>query len=166
MRHPPRFAESVFIADSARVVGNVQIGEDSSVWFGTIIRGDVEPIVIGSRTNVQDLSMVHVTGGKGPALIGDGVTIGHRAVVHGCKIHDNCLIGIGAIVLDGAEIGPDSVIAAGAVVTPGTRVPPKTMFLGIPARLARALTDKEVDANRKSALGYVSLKAEYLGKKR
>lgn len=157
----PRIHDSVFLAPSVTVVGDVEIGDASSLWFGVVVRGDVEPIRIGRRTNLQDLVVVHVTGGRWRATIGDGVTAGHRAVLHGCTIHDDCLIGIGAIVLDGAEVGPESIVAAGALVSPGMRVPPRTLVRGVPARVARELSREEVESIRESAANYVSLRLEY-----
>jgi carbonic anhydrase/acetyltransferase-like protein (isoleucine patch superfamily) len=157
----PRIADGAFLAASATVAGDVEIGPESSVWFGSVLRGDVEPIRVGRRTNLQDLVVVHVTDGKGPAVIGDGVTVGHRAVVHGCTIHDDSLVGIGAVVLDGAEVGPASIVGAGARVPPGMRVPPRTLALGVPAKVVRELTDDEVESIRRSAARYVALRLEY-----
>jgi gamma-carbonic anhydrase len=158
----PSVHADAFLAPTAVVIGDVEIGAESSVWFGTVVRGDVEPIRIGRRTNLQDMTVVHVTGGRGPTTIGDGVTAGHRAVLHGCVIHDDCLIGIGAVVLDGAEIGPESIVAAGALVPPGMRVPPRTMVRGLPAKVVRELTDAEVEGIRRSAANYVALRLAYL----
>ena len=112
----PRLHASVFVAESGAVIGDVEIGEGSSIWYGVVVRGDVNAIRIGARTNVQDLSVVHVTTDTHPTILGDDVTVGHRAVLHGCTVRDRCLVGIGAIVLDGAEIGPDSMVGAGALV--------------------------------------------------
>lgn len=157
----PRVAPSAFVAGTAVVAGDVTVGAESSLWFGAVVRGDVEPIRIGRRTNLQDLVVVHVTGGRGPAVIGDGVTVGHRAVIHGCTIHDDSLVGIGAIVLDGAEVGPESMVGAGALVPPGMRVPPRTLALGVPAKVVRELTDEDVESIRRSAETYVTLRLEY-----
>jgi gamma-carbonic anhydrase len=123
----PSIASHCFIADTAVVIGNVTIGEHSSVWFNTVIRGDVDKITIGHHTNIQDLCMVHVTGGLAATNIGNYVTIGHSAVIHGCTIEDRCLIGMGAKVLDFAVIGAESILAAGTVVPPGMKVPPRSM---------------------------------------
>jgi carbonic anhydrase/acetyltransferase-like protein (isoleucine patch superfamily) len=150
-----------YLAQTARVIGDVELGAQSSVWFGAVLRGDVEPIRIGRRSNIQDLAVVHVTTGGGPTTIGDDVTVGHGAVVHGCTVHRDCLIGIGAIVLDGAEVGPEAIVAAGAVVPAGMRVPPRTMARGVPARIVRALTDNDVQAIRASARTYVELARAY-----
>lgn len=157
----PTIHETVYVAPSATVIGDVEIGDASSLWYGVVVRGDVEPIHIGCRTNLQDMVVVHVTGGQRRAVIGDGVTVGHRAVIHGCTIHDDCLIGIGAIVLDGAEVGPESIVAAGALVPPGMRVPPRTLVRGVPARVARDISADDVESIRESAANYVSLMLEY-----
>lgn len=158
----PKVHADAFLAPTAVVIGDVAIGAESSLWFGTVVRGDVEPIRVGRRTNLQDMVMVHVTGGRWPTTIGDGVTAGHRAVLHGCVVHDDCLIGIGAIVLDGAEVGPGSIVAAGAVVPPGMKVPPRTLVRGLPAKVARELTDDDVEGIRRAAAGYVALRLDYL----
>lgn len=139
----PILAPGVYLAPTAVVVGDVEIGEETSVWFHTVIRGDVNRIRIGRRSNVQDNSVVHVTWRTGPTTIGDDVTLGHRVVVHACTIHDRCLIGMGAVVLDGAEIGPDAIVGAGAVVPPGMRVPPGTLAVGVPAKVVRPLTEAD-----------------------
>ncbi len=133
----PRVAPTAFVAPTAVVLGDVELGEHSSVWFGTVVRGDVHRIRIGARTNVQDNSTLHVTGGVHPLTIGEDVSIGHRVVVHGCTIGDRCLIGMGAVVLDGAEIGPESIVGAGAVVPEGAVFPPRSVILGVPARRRR-----------------------------
>lgn len=159
----PEIHHTAFCAQTAVIVGDVVIGLESSVWFGTVLRGDVEPIRVGSKTNLQDLVMVHVTGGKGPATIGDQVTVGHRAVIHGCTIHDRCLIGIGAIVLDGAEVGPDSIVAAGAVVPPGMKVPPRTLVRGVPARVSSELDEKALESILQSSLSYRNIIKYYKG---
>ncbi len=159
----PRLAASVFAADGAVIVGDVEIGEDSSVWFGTVVRGDVNRVRIGARTNLQDHTVVHVTAGTHPTTIGDDVTVGHRAVLHGCTVHDRCLVGIGAIVLDGAVIGPDAMIGAGALVPPGMVVPSGKLVLGAPARVKRDLTPDELASLRASAARYVGYAARYRG---
>jgi carbonic anhydrase/acetyltransferase-like protein (isoleucine patch superfamily) len=151
----PRLHESVWIAPGAVVVGDVEIGADSSVFYGSVLRGDVERIRIGERTNIQDQATIHVSQGIHPALLGDEITVGHRAVVHGCRVGHGALIGIGAIVLDGAEIGEEALVAAGAVVTPGTRIEPRTLAVGMPARPVRVLTPEELASQRARALQYV-----------
>ena len=157
----PRLHASVFVAESGAVIGDVEIGEGSSIWYGVVVRGDVNAIRIGARTNVQDLSVVHVTTDTHPTILGDDVTVGHRAVLHGCTVRDRCLVGIGAIVLDGAEIGPDSMVGAGALVPPGMVVPPRVLVLGAPAKVKRELTPDEVAQLKTSAAKYVALAASH-----
>jgi carbonic anhydrase/acetyltransferase-like protein (isoleucine patch superfamily) len=157
----PRIDASAWLAPGAVVVGDVEIGPDSSVWFGCVLRGDVHSIRIGARTNVQDGSVLHVTKERFATRLGDEVTVGHRAVVHGCRVGDGALIGIGAIVLDGAEIGDEALVGAGAVVTPGTRVPDGALALGTPARVVRTLSDDERRAQRERALHYVSVARQH-----
>ncbi len=159
----PRMDPSVFVAETGVVVGDVEIGEGSSVWFGAVVRGDVHHIRIGARTNIQDQSVLHVTAGKHPTVVGDDVTIGHRVVLHGCTVEDRCLIGIGAVVLDGAIIGPDAMVGAGALVPPGKVVAPGTLALGAPAKAVRALTPEEIAYFRTSAANYAALAARYRG---
>ena len=138
----PTIGKDCYIVASAEVIGKVKMGDNVSVWFNAVIRGDVNDIVIGNRSNVQDLALIHVSG-PNPAIIGENVTIGHGAMVHGCRIGNNCLIGMGAIVLDGAEIGDNCIVAAGTVVSPGKKFPEGSMILGIPARATRPLTEEE-----------------------
>ncbi len=158
----PEIGKQVFLADGSIIVGDVSLGDDVSVWFNTVIRGDVHYIRIGARTNVQDLSMLHVTHDTHPLVIGEGVTIGHNVVLHGCTIEDYCLIGMGAIVMDGAVIGHHSIVGAGAVVTGGKVFPPYSMIIGSPATLKRELNDKEKEGLEASAQRYVNYKNNYL----
>jgi carbonic anhydrase/acetyltransferase-like protein (isoleucine patch superfamily) len=158
----PTIPKSCFIDETAVVIGDVVIGEECSVWFHAVIRGDVNYIRIGHRTNVQDLCMLHVTHDTAPLVIGDDVTIGHHVVLHGCTIKDRVLVGMGAIIMDGAVIGEDSVVGAGALVTEGTVVPPKSLILGAPARVRRPVTDKECAWIRESAQNYVNYARRYL----
>jgi gamma-carbonic anhydrase len=151
----PRVAEAAFVAPGATLVGDVELGRDASVWYGCVLRGDLHRIRVGARSNVQDLSVLHVTRDRFPTLIGDEVTIGHRAVVHGCTVRDGALIGIGAVVLDGAEVGEGALVGAGALVAPGTRIPHAALALGVPARVARLLTEVELEAQRERARAYV-----------
>ena len=151
----PRLHASVWVAPGAAVIGDVEIGADSSVFYGSVLRGDVERIRIGERTNIQDQATLHVSADRFPALLGNEITVGHRAVVHGCRVEEGALIGIGAVVLDGAEIGEDAWIAAGAVVTPGTRIEAGMLAVGIPARVLRRLTRDEIAAQRARTLRYV-----------
>jgi len=145
------------------VIGDVQIGPESSVWFGAVIRGDVNRIRIGRESNVQDNAVIHVTNRTAPTRLGDRVTIGHSAVVHGCTVEDEVLVGIGAVILDHAVIGQGSLVGAGALVTGGTRVPPRSLVLGSPARAVRQLTDDEVDTVRAYASNYVRYARIYRG---
>jgi len=160
--HPDDLHASVFVAPGAIITGQVQIGAQSSVWFNAVIRADTAPVVIGERTNVQDGVVIHVDAGA-PCIIGHGVTIGHRAVVHGALVEDDVLIGIGAIVLSGAKIGRESILGAGTLVTGGTVVPPRSLVLGLPGRVVRSLTDEEVASIKSGAARYVQYSAQYRG---
>lgn len=157
----PQIHETAFIEDSAQVIGDVVVGKESSVWFNTTIRGDVNYIRIGDRTNVQDNCVLHVTKGTHPLVIGSDVTIGHSVTLHGCIVKDRCLLGMGSIVLDGAEVGEDSIIGAGALVTEGMKVEPGTLVVGVPARKARKLTDEEIERIKKSAANYIEYMKDY-----
>jgi carbonic anhydrase/acetyltransferase-like protein (isoleucine patch superfamily) len=152
---------TAFVDDSAQVIGDVEIGAESSIWMQVVIRGDVNAIRIGQRSNVQDGTVVHVQRETHPTTVGDDVTIGHGAMVHGCTIADRVLIGIGAIVLNGARIGEDSIVAAGSLVTEGTVVPPRSLVMGHPARIRRALNDAEVRSVLTYAENYVRYRLEY-----
>jgi carbonic anhydrase/acetyltransferase-like protein (isoleucine patch superfamily) len=168
MLHPfldavPRLDDSVFIAESAQVIGDVHLGPESSVWFNAVVRGDVNWIRIGARSNIQDNAVVHVTNRTAPTLIGDRVTVGHSAVVHGCTVEDDVLVGIGAVILDHAVIGHDSLVGARALVTGGTRIPPRSLVLGSPARAVRSLTDEEVEQVHAYARNYVGYARIYRG---
>lgn len=158
----PKIAESAFVEETAAVIGDVVIGEDSSVWFNTVIRGDVHFIRIGNRTNIQDLCAIHVSRDTYSTVLGDDVTVGHHVVLHGCIINDRVLIGMGAIIMDGAVIGEDCVVGAGALVTEQTVVPPKSLILGSPAKVKRAVTDKELAWIKESAHNYVRYAKQYL----
>ena len=151
----PRLHPSAFVADGAHVIGDVEIGEESSVWYNTVLRGDVNSIRVGRRTNIQDLTMVHVDKGTHPVRIGDEVTVGHHVVIHGCTIGNRVLVGIGSIVLNGVVIEDDSFVAAGTLLIPGTHVPSGSMVMGSPGRVKRTLTDAERAGLRTSAAGYV-----------
>ena len=158
----PTIPPSCFVEDTAVVIGDVVMGEDCSVWFNAVIRGDVHYIRIGDRTNVQDLCMLHVTHDTHPLIIGNEVTIGHHVVLHGCTIKDRVLVGMGAIVMDGAVIGEDSVVGAGALVTEGTIVPPKSVILGSPGRVRRTVTEAELAWIKESAGNYVQYSRIYM----
>ena len=150
----PAIHDSVFFASGAKIIGDVKIGKDSSVWYNTVIRGDVNYIHIGELTNVQDCSMLHVTNETQPLIIGDKVTIGHCVTLHGCTVHNLSLIGMGAVVLDGAIVEECSVVAAGAVVPPNFIVPKGTLVAGVPCKVIRQLTEQEISDLEKSALHY------------
>ena len=158
----PTIAETAFIEVTALVIGDVVIGADSSVWFNAVVRGDVHSIRIGSRTNIQDLSAVHVTHETHPTVLGDDVTVGHHVVLHGCTIKDRVLIGMGAIIMDGAVIGEDCVVGAGALVTERTTVPPRGVILGAPTKVKRPVTEAELAWIRESANNYVEYARQYL----
>jgi carbonic anhydrase/acetyltransferase-like protein (isoleucine patch superfamily) len=140
----PKIHETAFIAETAVVIGDVEIGEDSSVWYGSILRGDVNYIRIGARTNIQDACVLHVSAKTHPTVLADEVTLGHRVTLHGCYIETGCLIGIGAIILDGVRVGRNSLVAAGSLVTPNTQISPRSLVMGSPARVKRELTDDEI----------------------
>jgi len=165
----PQLGDNAWIAQGASVIGNVEMGEDSAVWFGCVVRGDVHSIKIGNRSNIQDLSMVHVTHYKkpdmsdgNPTIIGDDVTVGHRVMLHGCTIEDACLIGMSATILDGAVIGKESIVGAGSLVTKNKIFPPRSLIMGSPAKVVRELSDEEVAELYASASRYVQFKNEYL----
>lgn len=157
----PEIDETVFIAAGAIILGDVKIGKDSSVWYNCVIRGDVHRIRIGERTNIQDLSMLHCTYNTHPLTIGNGVTVGHKAMLHGCTVEDFALIGMNATVLDAAVIGHHSMVAAGAVVREGFTVPPGTLVAGVPARVVRELTHAEQQKLEQSAQNYINYVATY-----
>jgi len=158
----PQLEENVFMVDSAEIIGDVCIGKHSSLWFNVVIRGDVNHIKIGDRTNVQDGTVIHVTHKQFPTEIGSDVTIGHNATLHGCTIGNRCLIGMAAVVMDGAIIEDDSMIAAGALVTPGMKVPSGTLFAGSPARFKRKLTADEIANLQQAADNYLAYVKSYI----
>lgn len=161
----PRIAETAFVAPGAHIIGDVQIGEHSSVWFNCVLRGDCYYIRIGESTNIQDGTVIHVTNGRFPTIIGDRVTVGHSVVLHGCTVKDRSLIGIGAIVLDDVTIGEESFIAAGSLVTPGTVIPARSMVMGSPAKVRRQVTDEEVARIDEHWRLYVEYKNQYLAER-
>ncbi len=165
----PKIEKDVFIAGSADVIGDVLLGSDSSVWFGCVIRGDINSIHIGKNTNIQDLSMIHVDhytkedkSDGHPTYIGDNVTIGHKVMLHGCIVGDACLVGMSSTILDGAIIGQESIVGAGSLVTKNKIFPPRSLILGSPAKLIRELNDDEVESLYQSAKNYVEFKNSYL----
>ena len=157
----PRIAPDAFIAPGAVVIGDVEIGPGTSVWFGCVIRGDMQPIRIGARTNIQDGTVVHVASADGPTYIGDDVTIGHMALIHACTLENRSFVGMKACVMDRAVVESRTMVSAGALLTPGKRVPAGQLWAGGPARFVRALTDEEHEHHRKLAEGYVALGVEY-----
>jgi carbonic anhydrase/acetyltransferase-like protein (isoleucine patch superfamily) len=159
----PRVASSAFIDDSAQVIGDVEIGDESSVWMCAVVRGDVNLIRIGRRSNVQDGAVVHAMTGTHQTSIGDHVTIGHAAVIHGCTIEQQCLIGMGAILLNGAHVGAGSIVAAGALLTENMKVPPKSLVMGSPAKVKRLLTQAEIAGIQQYADRYVGYRLDYMG---
>jgi carbonic anhydrase/acetyltransferase-like protein (isoleucine patch superfamily) len=158
----PKITSTNFIAPGAYVIGDVRLGEQSSVFFGAVLRGDILPIRVGSRTNIQEHALVHTSHNRTPALIGDEVTIGHRAIIHGASIGNRCLIGMGSIILDEAEVGEECVVGAGTLITEGKKFPPRSMILGSPGKVVRELTEKEIVFLPRSAENYVILAADYL----
>ncbi|MCF7792545.1 MAG: gamma carbonic anhydrase family protein [Candidatus Cloacimonetes bacterium] len=167
--YEPELGKKVFVAKTAEIIGMCEIGEDSSVWFGAVIRGDIHYIKIGERTSIQDLSMIHVTrftkkdmSDGFPVKIGNDVTVGHKAMLHGCTVEDACLIGMSATLLDGCRIGTESIVAAGAVVPPNKTYPPRSLIMGVPAKVVRQLSDEDVQGIYQSAQHYVNFKNDYL----
>ena len=158
----PRTDSSSYIAESALVIGDVRIGAESSIWFNAVIRGDVNYIKIGKRTNIQDGCVLHVAREKYPLIIGDEVTVGHNATLHACTIESRCLIGMGATVMDGSNIGENCIIGAGSLVTPNTVIEPGNMVMGSPAKVKRILTGNEIHSIIKSASHYVNDIKSYL----
>lgn len=157
----PRIAEDAFVAPHTSLIGDVEVGPEASVWFGTTLRGDVQPIVIGARTSIQDNSVVHATDGWTPTVVGEDCVVGHRVILHGCRLGDRVLVGMGAIVMDGVEVGSDVIIGAGAVLTPRTVVPSGVMVLGSPAKVKRELRLDERASILAGARHYVEKTREY-----
>lgn len=157
----PELGEEAFIAENVTLIGDVVIGRGANVWYGAVLRGDVGWIHIGVGTNVQDLACVHTTGGMSNTDVGEYVTIGHSVVLHGCKIGDGCLIGMGSIVLDNADVGAECLVAAGTVITPRTVVPPRSLVRGQPGKVIRPLEEHEWQQGRLSAHHYMELAKEY-----
>lgn len=158
----PKIGKDVFVADSARVIGDVKLDDEASIWYGAVLRGDIGSIIIGKRSNIQDNSVLHITPPEYPVVIGNDVTVGHGVILHGCTIGSRSLIGMGAVVLDGVEIGEESIVAAGAVVPPGKKFPSRSLIMGVPAKVVRKIEDKEVEAILKNAEEYVKLSKRHL----
>jgi len=171
LNYSPKIGEKAWVAETASLIGDVEMGVDSAIWFGAVVRGDVHSIKIGDRSNIQDLSMVHTTHHKtaerdpnsgNPTVIGADVTVGHKVMLHGCTIEDACLIGMSATILDGAVIGKESIVGAGSLVTKNKKFPPRSLIMGSPAKVVRELTDDEVQELYDSAKRYVKFKDNYL----
>jgi len=160
-KYTPKIKKSAWVAPSADVIGRVKIGKDSSIWFGTVIRGDVSKIKIGSRTNIQDLSIIHVDHDH-PTTLGDDITVGHQVMLHGCTIGSGTLIGMSTTILDGAVIGENSIVGAKSLVTSNKKFPPRSLIMGSPAKVIRELSDEEVEGLINHAKRYVSYKNDYI----
>jgi len=152
----PALGRDVFVADTAAVIGDVHLGDEAGVWFGAVLRGDYMPIRVGARTNIQDNAVVHITAGMSGATVGDDVTVGHSAIVHGCVVGNLCLIGMGSVILDGARVGDESFVAAGSLVTPGKIIPPRSFVMGRPAKVVRPVREEDLAWIRASAAAYVA----------
>jgi carbonic anhydrase/acetyltransferase-like protein (isoleucine patch superfamily) len=157
----PNIHPAAFVAEDAIIIGDVRVGTESSIWFGSVLRGDVNYIRIGDRTNIQDGTVIHVSSKDHPTILEDNITVGHRVTLHGCHVESGCLIGIGSIVLDGARIGANTLVAAGSLVTPKTDIPPGSLVMGSPARVKRPLTPEEIADLETSWTNYVELSAIY-----
>jgi len=153
----PRVGEGVFVADTARVIGDVELGADVSIWYGSVLRGDVGSIRVGARSNIQDLSVLHMSSGISNTVIGEEVTIGHNVVIHGALIGDGALIGMGAILLDNCEIGAEALVAAGTVIPVGSKIPARTLVVGTPGKVVRELQESEWQQGRLLAARYVEV---------
>ncbi|HEY3380487.1 MAG TPA: gamma carbonic anhydrase family protein [Vicinamibacterales bacterium] len=160
----PRLHPTVFVDESAQVIGDVEMGEDASAWMNVVIRGDVNWIRIGRRSNIQDGSIVHVMRDTHPTRVGDDVTVGHGVILHGCTVHDRCLIGMGAILLNGVEVGEESIVAAGTLLPEGTKVPPRSLVVGSPGKVRRPLIPDDVASIAGYAERYVRYAREYMRK--
>lgn len=156
----PQFDETVYVAPGVFVIGDVSIGACANIWYNTVLRGDIQPIKIGKYTNIQDNSTVHVMYDH-PAIIGDYVTVGHGAIIHGCNVGNNCLIGMGAIILGYAEIGDNCIIAAGSLIPERKKIPPNSLVMGSPGKVVRTLTEEEIQGIRESALKYHEVAKKY-----
>jgi carbonic anhydrase/acetyltransferase-like protein (isoleucine patch superfamily) len=158
----PIIAPSAYVDESAQIIGDVVLAENSSVWMNCVLRGDVHSIRLGANSNIQDCSVMHGMLGKWPVIVGDWVSVGHGVTLHGCVVEDHCLIGMGSIILNGARIGTGSIVAAGAVVPEGTIVEPRSLWAGVPAKFRRSLSDADQEMIRQYALNYLGYKENYL----
>lgn len=157
----PQVSPTAYIEESAQIIGDVHIGEQSSVWFNAVVRGDVFYVRIGDRTNIQDGTVIHVSTGTHATILEDEVTVGHNVTLHGCYIERGSLVGIGSVVMDGVHVGAQSLIAAGSLLSPGTKVPPRSLVMGVPARVKRPLTDEEVGGLSRFWQNYIELTKIY-----
>jgi carbonic anhydrase/acetyltransferase-like protein (isoleucine patch superfamily) len=157
----PIIPDSCYISESVDLIGDVTLGENASLWFGAVVRGDMHFITIGNRSNIQDNSVIHVTTDVSPTRIGDEVTVGHNAIIHGATIEDRCLIGMGTIIMDDAVIGEGSIVGAGAVVPPNMIIPPRSLVVGLPAKIVRQTSDKELEMIIERAQHYIDFSQEY-----
>lgn len=157
----PKIDPSAFVTDDSIIIGDVEIGEDASVWFGSILRGDVNSIRIGARTNLQDQTIIHVSSEGLSTVLEEEITVGHRVTLHACHVERGCLIGMGAILMDGVRVGAGSLVAAGSLLTPGTQIPPRSLVMGSPGRVKRSLTEKETASLHLSWQNYVNLAKAY-----
>jgi carbonic anhydrase/acetyltransferase-like protein (isoleucine patch superfamily) len=158
----PKLGRDVFLAPNATVIGDVVLGDAASIWYGVVVRGDVFPIRIGARTNIQDNSVIHVTNGTWSTTIGDDVTVGHLAMLHGCTVGDRCLIGMSSVVLDGAIVEDECLIGAGSLVPPGAKIPSRSLVMGRPARVIRRLEEADLAGIRKSSALYVEYARDFM----
>lgn len=157
----PLIPKSCYYSESVDIIGDVELGEEVNIWFGTVIRGDMNYIKVGDRTNIQDNCTIHVTTDIAPTIIGSGVTIGHNAIIHGCTIEDNCLIGMGSIIMDEAIIGEGSLIGSGSVIPPNLIIPPRSLVIGLPAKVVRKVSSHESEEIKKRSQQYIDLANEY-----
>jgi carbonic anhydrase/acetyltransferase-like protein (isoleucine patch superfamily) len=157
----PIIPDSCYISESVDLIGDVTLGENVSLWFGTVVRGDMHHITIGNRSNIQDNSVIHVTTDISPTRIGDEVTVGHNAIIHGATIEDRCLIGMGSIIMDDVVVGEGSIVGAGAVVPPNMIIPPRSLVVGLPAKIVRQTTDEELKMIIERAQHYIDFSQEY-----
>ena len=157
----PIIPDSCYISESVDLIGDVTLGENVSIWFGTVVRGDMHHITIGARSNIQDNSVIHVTTDISPTRIGDEVTVGHNAIIHGATIEDRCLIGMGSIIMDDVVVGEGSIVGAGAVVPPNMIIPPRSLVVGLPAKIVRQTTDEELEMIIERAQHYIDFSQEY-----
>ena len=161
-RIKPKLGRDVYISESAAVIGDVILGNEVNIWFGAVLRGDMHYIKVGSRSNIQDNAVVHVTTAVSPTTIGSNVTVGHGAIIHGCTIEDNCMIGMGSVVMDDAVVGEGSLIGAGALVPPNMKIPPKSLVVGMPGKIVREVSDAEFQMIIDRPQEYIDLAAQYL----